>query len=408
MGQNLFSQEGKKIFWVGLSLLTWCLLEAAQASIKVPTYQHAPKIRVRIGKDLASMEVSGVDLKRMIYPLQDQRSFAGRKMVRFNCLSKMPRQGNSTLLASFSSKTGLLALGDEKYHGKLYVLANEGHQNCDVINELSMEYYLASLLAKEMNSSWHQEALKAQAVAARSYALYKMLTSNNKNSFFDLESSERDQVSGTFLDATDATNVATTKTRGEILVAADSGRLTPIFYHAQCAGGKTLLPSQVWGDKVEGYHSVSCKYSERPQGKGDWDGALTNEQMFDFVRWAAKIENLPRLRQRLDNLALVKKAPPEILVAPDRLENVQLRLYVDDQVVVLNKPLMRRFFGRNTFPSNHYVLQKKNNHFILNGKGLGHGVGMPQLGAKTMAEQGWSYRDILKYYFPGHRLKKIY
>ncbi|MBP5296634.1 MAG: SpoIID/LytB domain-containing protein [Bacteriovoracaceae bacterium] len=408
MGQNFFSQEGRKIFRFGQILGWWSLTAVALASIKVPTYQHAPKIRVRIGKDLASMEVSGVDLKRMIYPLQDQRSFAGRKMVRFNCLSKLPAKGNSTLLASFSSKTGLLALGDEKYHGKLYVLANEGHQNCDVINELSMEYYLASLLSKEMNASWHQEALKAQAVAARSYALYKMLTSNNKNSFFDLESSERDQVSGTFLDATNATSEATMQTRGEILVAANSGRLTPIFYHAQCAGGKTLLPSQVWGDQVEGYQSVSCKYSERPQGKGDWDGALRNEQMFDFLRWAAKIENLPRLRQKLTATAAAHQALPEILVAPDRLENVQLRLYVDDQVVVLNKPLMRRFFGRTTFPSNHFVLQKKNGLFVLNGKGLGHGVGMPQLGAKTMAEQGWSYREILKYYFPGHRLKKIY
>ena len=369
--------------------------------MKVPSYRHAPKIRVRIGKDLASMEVSGVDLKRMIYPLRDQKSFAGRKMVRFNCLSTLPRQGQSTLLASFTSKTGLLSLGDEKYHGKLYVLANEGHQNCDVINELSMEYYLSSLLAKEMNSTWHREALKAQAVAARSYALYKMLTQNNKNSFFDLESSERDQVSGTFLDATEATNEAAISTRGEILVAAKSGRLTPIFYHAQCAGGKTLLPSQVWGDVVEGYQSVSCQYSERPQGKGDWDGVLTQEQMLNFLKWAAKIENLPRVRQKLNG-------PAEILVAPDRLTNVQLRLYLDDQVVVLKKPLMRRFFGRQTFPSNHFVLQKKGDLFILNGKGLGHGVGMPQLGAKTMAENGHTYREILKYYFPGHRLKKIY
>ena len=78
--------------------------------------------------------------------------------------------------------------------------------------------------------------------------------------------------------------------------------------------------------------------------------------------------------------------------------------------IVIKKPLFRRYFGRFVFPSNNFEMNwdNKKNSFVVSGSGLGHGVGMCQLGALDMAKKGWSYRKILTHYFPGHKLEKAY
>ncbi|MEI8348256.1 MAG: SpoIID/LytB domain-containing protein [Pseudomonadota bacterium] len=363
-----------------------------------------PKIRVRISKDLNNMVVSGTDMKRMIYPIKDVRTYSGKKSVKFNCQNPVLGKKDKTkpiLLASFASKTGLISLDGEKYQGKLFVMTSPQLDSCEVINEISLEYYLDSLLTKEMNGNWPIEALKAQAVAARSYALFKMMVNKTGQTFFDLESSERDQVSGSFFDSTANTLKATVETKGEILIT-QTGNLTPIFYHAQCGGGKTLLPSQVWGTEVEGYRSVPCVYSERENGKGNWQSKFPLRKFIQFLEWAARQQNLSGAQE---SLAANQK---ELMVAPDRVVNNKLRIYLGDKVYLVEKALMRRFFNREMFPSNHFVLSLNKKTVEVKGVGLGHGVGMPQLGAKTMAERGWNYKQILSYYFPVHKLKKIY
>jgi stage II sporulation protein D len=388
------------------SLLIFIFSNELGASIHLDSkkFSTVPKVRVRISKDINQMIVTGTDMRRMIYLKNDVRYFEGKKSVKLNCqnpgLTKKDN-GKPLLLASFASKTGLLSLGEEKYQGKLYVLASSGQESCDVINEIGMEFYLESLLAKEMNGRWHLEALKAQAVAARTYALYKVLSNGPNENFFDLESSEKDQVSGTFFDVTANTNKATAQTRGEILITK-GGNVTPIFYHAQCGGGKTLLPDQVWGTHVESYYSVPCIYSERENGKGNWSNKFPVKRLEDFLKWVSKISEVGDLKEKL----AANKDP--IIVAPDRLTNLRLRVYLGDKVYLIHKPYLRRFFGRELFPSNHFALNVGKTDVEISGVGQGHGVGMPQLGAKTMAELGWNYKQILNFYFPGHRLKKLY
>ena len=153
-----------------------------------------------------------------------------------------------------------------------------------------MEDYLSILLPKEMNASWHPEALKAQAVAARSYALHKVKSkyvSKKKGHevHYDLENSERHQVNGDFFDATPKTRKATSFTQGEVLVTKD-GQLTPIFFHAQC-GGYTLLPDQVWSKKIKGYSTVRCSYC-RHSKQNRWGKKITMNQMGKFMGWLYK------------------------------------------------------------------------------------------------------------------------
>ena len=104
------------------------------------------------------------------------------------------------LLASLSSNTGIIKWGDTQYRGDLKIVTNSNNKSCDLINEISMEDYIATLLSKEMNAKLPVEALKAQAVAARTYAVHKIKT--NRKVEFHLENSERFQVNGSLNDET--------------------------------------------------------------------------------------------------------------------------------------------------------------------------------------------------------------
>ena len=101
-------------------------------------------------------------------------------------------------------------------------------------------------------------------------------------------------------------------------------------------------------------------------------------------------------------------ATSEFLLAPDRFENSKFRIYIGEQVYILEKTLLRKFFGRFEVPSNNFVLERRDGKTQLYGKGNGHGVGMCQLGALSMAKQGKRYSEILSHYYPQHRLRLIY
>ena len=129
-----------------------------------------------------------------------------------------------------------------------------------------MNHYLESLLSKEMNGSWPLEALKAQAVAARSYAMDKMKKTPGSN--FNIISGEIHQVSGSSEDVTPRTRKAVKDTHGEILVNNESA-LVPGFYHAEC-GGKTFDPIDVWSGHMFDYSPTTCPYCHKKTKHKFW------------------------------------------------------------------------------------------------------------------------------------------
>ena len=103
----------------------------------------------------------------------------------------------------------------------------------------------------------------------------------------------------------------------------------------------------------------------------------------------------------------------KLKIVPDKIFSRNIRFYLGERVFVIKKSLLRRYFGRFIVPSNNFelTLQEAGPFKVslrLKGEGLGHGVGMCQLGALDLADKGWDYKAILSHYFPGHQLKKIY
>ncbi|MBT4791571.1 MAG: SpoIID/LytB domain-containing protein, partial [Halobacteriovoraceae bacterium] len=143
---------------LGLILFMCLVVVNAQAA-------KSPKLKVRIAKSLSKVKVSGMDLKRYIWPKKSFKSYQGAKRIHFNCRSKKLRSSKKPIrLASINSPTGMIKWDNERYKGVLHIQTSEKFDGCDIINELSLEDYLSTLLPKEMNAKWPMEALKAQAV----------------------------------------------------------------------------------------------------------------------------------------------------------------------------------------------------------------------------------------------------
>ena len=360
-----------------------------------------PIIKVRIGKVLNKVNVSGLDLKRYIWPKKSLKVYSGQKLIEFNCKTKKKSAYKKPIrLASIQSLTGLLNWDEEKYKGILHIQTSEGLRGCDLVNELYMEDYLATLLPKEMNSNWPIEALKAQAVAARSYAFYKIKTkqvarSKGFKTYYDLESSEKHQVSGSYFDATKKTVAATRDTSGEVLSLSD-GSLTPIFFHSKC-GGRTLTPDQVWTNKVAGYRSVDCPFCHK-HGTKNWKNKIPKIKLQSSIEAVLhKYENDP-VSLRKKNMTLVN----------DFKKNYKVSIKAGTIAKDVKKSRLRAIMGRRVLPSNNFELKEEKGHYTATGSGFGHGVGMCQFGAKELALQGYTYKQILAYYFPELHLKKIY
>lgn len=387
----------KKLFRILLSFSLLFLLNfQAEGSIK----HTAPRIKVRVANDLTQLKLSGHNLSKRDFSTAKTQKYSGKKSIYFNCRPRklISKHGPSLLVASLKADSGLIKWNQSEYKGDLLVATNSEYSGCDLINDVSLEDYISSLLAKEMNSKWHLEALKAQAVAARSYA-YQKITSqsiSHKEKYklpYDIINSERYQVSGGYHDATDRTIQAAQETRGEILVTKKDEKLVPIFYHADCSG-KTFMPDEVWGVHYEGYRPVKCLHPGRKK-EYRWNVQVSTMQWLRFIKWYKRVNKISTKQDR-------------IRIFSDKRSRGYLRVYFGKKVNLIPKSHIRRFFGHKKIPSNRFLFKRTGRFYTISGAGRGHGVGMSQIGALYLAKDGLNYRQILNHYYPGFKVKTIY
>lgn len=358
-----------------------------------------PSVKVLIAKSLRHVTLEGTDLEKTLHTQKKSQNYQGRKQISFNCApgkSAYHLPKNPILVASLRSPTGLISWGKQKYQGELQLLTTPGNESCDLVNDIPLEAYLRTLLSKEMNGSWPVEALKAQAVAARTYAYDRLMKSRgvlDQNKLYHLESSEKDQVSGSFFDVTEKTLKASRDTEGEILVGP-SGKVAPAFFHSKC-GGRTLRPDQVWGGVEEGYRSVACTFCQKT-GMKNWKHKIPSGKLTSMVDQVLRKYYSEDLHAR------------ELRILPDSHQNSEVRIYAGDRLHIVKKSYLRNLAGRELLPSNYFVMTQKNGEISVEGQGYGHGVGLCQLGALELAKRGYDYQQILSFYFPRHRMKKVY
>jgi SpoIID/LytB domain protein len=347
---------------------------------------------------------------------------------------------------------------DETFEGRLRLSArNDG--TITAINEISVEHYLASVISSEMSATAPEELLKAHAITSRSW-LVAMLEMKKKFStvgipsqrsfqteegivrwydredhdIFDVcadDHCQRYQGISKIISA--AAQKAVDDTRGLFLVY-DNEICDARFYKA--CGGMTEQFENAWADTPFPYlHSVSCSataYSPvtSEQTAEQWiasspkafcntsDGNILrqilpsfDQETTDFFRW--KVEyGVQELSDLIKNRSTIDFGEVQELIPLRRGPSgriTQLKIVGTKKTLTVGKELeIRRWLSKSHLYSSAFIVSKENGRFILTGAGWGHGVGLCQIGAAVMAVEGWKAEEIVKHYFSGAGLKKLY
>jgi stage II sporulation protein D len=256
-----------------------------------------------------------------------------------------------------------------------------------VVNELPLEEYLVGLINCEISSAWPIEAVKSQAVIARTYALNRKEA--RSTSQFHLESSVIDQVyDGCEIEDSRARR-AVTDTAGEVLTY--NGGVIQAYYHSNC-GGRTEASENVWGARLPYLAGVDCIYC-LTGASSSWEIRLALPEMEERLKAAGyKVSGVTDIRAGVRN-------------GRGRLKNVTVVSARSE--TSLTGDQFRKAIGYGVIKSTNFTVRVANGEAAFAGLGNGHGVGLCQWGAKQRALDGFDYAEILAYYYPGSDLKKL-
>ena len=287
---------------------------------------------------------------------------------------------------------------------------------------LPLEDYLKGVVPYEMSNSFPLEALKVQAVCARTYALSKM--TQNVSAEWDVVDNTNDQVFRGIPTQHENSSRAVEETTGLVLTYKD--KLITAWYSAS-NGGQTELPGNVWGgNNIPGCFAMTDDPwdAQNPEstvrtavlskdGSGLSRGILRLIRT-ELVKEAELSGRLPEKPEELkvDAIRAVKLTTPRY-AAPSRLMTrmeVTLDVYGGTYSLSLNLfPEAVFLLGLSVYGANNEIISvsENENAFILTAGRYGHGVGMSQRGAQYMASEGkWTFKQILDFYYPGIKIKR--
>ena len=319
----------------------------------------------------------------------------------------------------------------------IMMIRNEENAKSSLINIIPVEEYLKSVVSSEMNPNAHIEFLKAHAVISRSWVM-RMIMRKNRNLIDDrcISSSKiidwTDNLLHTTFDVcaddhcqryqgdgfvNDNARKAVEETYGEVLTD-DADNICDARF-SKCCGGKTEQFKACWQPEdfsyLQSFIDPFCnpiEYTEDEKKKLR-ESILKNydSETTDFYEWqynvsAQKIKNNLYKYYQIDVGEIQELLPLE---RGDSGRIVALEIKGKEKSVVVGKELtIRKLLNDSHLLSSNFIVEKKNDEFILYGKGWGHGVGLCQIGAAIMAERGYSYKEILQFYYKNSKLTKLY
>ena len=311
--------------------------------------------------------------------------------------------------ATGSSASDCIAIATDKaglnkacYNGEFIVTANGNKLNA--INVIDIEDYLRGVVPYEIGKLDESkfEALKAQAVAARTYA-YKHFGSRVAQGF-DIYADTRDQVYKGLHSATELTDKAVRETEGVVMTY--NGEFITAYYHSTCGGETEGVVT--WGRPDHPY--LKNKPDLRPDGTPwcresnytEWTREFTEDELRDLFQINAK-----EAKANVPSFSSIKSMHIQDTLKSGRIHTLVIETNNGSFTAKADK--IRWLFkrGGTILPSSFFRIHKNGNDWILKGKGFGHGVGLCQMGARARAQAGQSYIQILTHYYPGITLEKF-
>ena len=283
---------------------------------------------------------------------------------------------------------GAIRLNGKRLRGTIEIIRQQD-LTLQVINYVSIEDYLRGVLSKEAPDYWPPEALKAIAIAARTYAVYQRFIKEQVD--YDVTGDVMSQDYGGKTGEKPATTRAVKATAGWILIY--NGQLFPTFYHSTC-GGMTEHARVMGNFDVEPLRGgVACTFcSASPFYR--WQRRLTKAD----VNWALYKSRFGTVGSVLD-VRVTKRT------ASGRAQ--EIALLGDSRTLRLSGYDVRALFGFDRIRSPLFSVTPMDDAVVIEGRGWGHGVGLCQWGAAELARRGLSAAEILAYYYPGAQLVPV-
>ncbi len=280
-------------------------------------------------------------------------------------------------IEKLGSVQGELLVMGSRYAGNIDVW--KGENGLYIINELPLEEYVRDVVAAEISPEWDMEALKAQAVVSRTYALYQK--TRNGNSLYHLASSVLHQVyKGKNTDVRIAYAVSTTA--GEVLTF--DGEIIESLYHSTC-GGKTENPEDVFGKKYPYMRSVESTCDLSPYSI--WERIIGIDEI-----------------ERALGILQIEEVTISSYTSTNRVK--QLSITSGSGITTVNATDFRKALGWSRIPSTNFTLSRTGREVIFQGTGYGHGVGLCQWCMLKMAREGKKYAEILSFFYPGTAIQQ--
>lgn len=355
-----------------------------------------------------------------------------------------PAETNEVLVSKIQTAYGI---ADVTYRGSFEI--KPGQTNPLLFNRLDIENYLKGVVPSEMPSSWHMEALKAQAVAARSYA-YTQIQSNKAKGY--IEMTVASQVYGGKSKEDARGNQAVTETSG--LYATYNNVPINAFFHST-SGGFTENSENVWSSKVPYIRAVKDPYDKHPGNYHyGWETIGQNSVISQKLKLnSSQVLTGLKITERGPSSAVQQMAAtvydkntqtessvllrPNLVSSPDSyrsffgvsLKSIKFNVYSDTYSYIktadgsekksdhlVGYKIQKADGSKETIEELSLNVRKKDgpaivktapSAFSFKGNGWGHLLGMSQWGARGMADAGHTFDQILKHYYSGIEVKKI-
>lgn len=418
--QERKAKSRKKIEWVNIEPIT--------------TQEEVPLVRVGLSEKVNSINMQAGSNFKIVNKKGDIIYFEGQAKKEYNIKldnnvfyiyhnENLLRKINTTspLLIEVSDNATIViydinygsgyfwaGIEDRQFRGvlELYPLNNNLF---NVINTVNLEEYLFSVIPGEMPAWWPEEALKAQVIAARSYALSHL--GRHSKDGYDLCATVHCAVYKGVQAENNRTNNAVLATRGQ--VGTYDNRIIDAVFSSN-SGGYSESSSDVWGHRLpylEGANSMLNNDYEFPLEPYKLEEWLINQPpSFSDVRNFSGV-NIYRWTRIIDAEYLKSKYNLKNvteLIPVGRSQGGSINKIIikgDDREIIISKDKIRSSLGG--LKSNRFIIQQLYNKngelekIVFFGAGWGHNVGMDQTGAAGMADLGYNYVDIIKHYYKG-------
>ncbi|HEY9653565.1 MAG TPA: SpoIID/LytB domain-containing protein [Coleofasciculaceae cyanobacterium] len=353
---------GGRHWW--LSFLLWIIL--------VGPAQAATELRVAIKEGVSRVTI-GSSTKAIV------RNASGQQVGELEAMNGFSANGggNSVALGQWRSSQlsveptngGFVWIGDRWYRGRTKLVPTG--RGLIAVNVVDLEQYLYSVLGAEMSPNWPQEALKAQAVAARTYALHKTQTSGN--TVYDVDDTTKSQVYKGLESEGQGTILAVNATAGQIMTY--SGKPILAVFHSS-SGGHTENVEDIWSNPLPYLRGVA-----------DYDQGAP---VFQWTKSFSRNE----LSRKISGVGTIVSMTPERTTPQGRIVTM----------LVKGTGGTKRISGTNLrsalgLKSTLFSVNPTGSSFEITGRGYGHGLGLSQWGAHNLAQRGVGYQQILTHYY---------